>query len=169
MKTMLIVMALIYSRPPVPPVPFVYDPNMVDCEILKTFEAVPDNHRVILPMKAYDEDGDDVVLTCANPDIWIPPKTDTDLTDKIGYRKTVVLNDPNNPNDDAALHEWFCDIRVGYVETVKYYKFKATDIPADPNDTPKSDNRMVIGWIRPEPEITNHQPVLDIGPIEHIP
>jgi hypothetical protein len=135
MKVFLLLLAAIV-RPPEPVVPFQYDPNMVDCEILKVFEFEPDpNFIFFMPMKAYEEDGQNVTLTCNDSQVWIPPPS------------TVI--DPNG----VAVHRWICDVRPGAIQRVIYLKFTATD--NDPQ--PMKDERMILINVKKK----NRQPILD--------
>ena len=105
-----------FPRPPVPPVPFTYDPNQVDCEILKAVEVPPDNSIFWFPLKGYDADPNTALtLTANDPNVWIPTPT----------------VDPN------GLHHWRCDTRVGTTERVLYFKFILSD-------GDKIDERMVL-------------------------
>lgn len=132
-----------YTRPPEPPVPFPYDPNRVDCEILKIFERPPDNGVLFMYIKAYEQDGEDVNLLCSSSQVWVPPKTD------VNYSKIV---DPNG----VAIHKWRCDMRIGTAERVIYLKFTATDVTPDPNEA-LSDSRMILINV----EKKNLPPIID--------
>lgn len=134
------------SRPSEPRVAFEYDPNQVDCEILKTFEVPPDNKPLYLPIKAYEEDGEQVKLVCNNPNVWIPPVNNP------GYKK---ITDPNG----MVTHKWLCDIRVGHEEKIIYLKFTATDVPSRPKWKPESDSRMILINVKKK----NRPPILDWG------
>jgi hypothetical protein len=134
------------GRPPQPKVEFEYDPDQVDCEILKVFEVQPDNRIIYMPIKAYEEDGEEIKLVCNNPNVWVPP------VDNPGYKKET---DPNG----LVIHKWLCDIRVGYEEKIIYLKFTATDIPSRPEWKPASDCRMILINVKRK----NRPPILDWG------
>ena len=135
MKVFLLLIAAVI-RPPEPVVPFQYDPNMVDCEILRVFEFEPDpNFIFYMPLKAYEEDGQNVVLTCSEPSVWI-------------LQPSTVI-DPNG----VAVHRWICDVRPGGVEKVVYLKFTVWD-----NDSqPMKDERMILINVKKK----NRAPILD--------
>lgn len=137
---MVLVSLLGFPRPPVPTVPFNYDPSLIPAgtEILKTYEVPPDNSPLMFTMKAYDENGDDVALTYTginegSSGVWIPP---TDGTDP-GYTKI-----PDSAGSGVE-HRWNCDIRVGTTERVIYLFFTGTDTPTLPGG-PKTDSRAVL-------------------------
>lgn len=137
LKTLL-VLAVLFPRPPEPVIPFTYDPNMITSEVLRTHVTEPNNAIFYIPLKAYEPEGQGVILTVNDPNVWIPAPT--------------TISDPNDPN--AVIHKWRCDIRVGTVERIIYLEFTATD--NDPN--PATDRRMVLINVRKKK--VNRPPVL---------
>jgi hypothetical protein len=129
MKVFLLLMAALVRPPALQPgdIPFTYDPNKVTCEILRVFEFEPDpNFIFLMPMKCYDEDGENVVLTCNDPNVWIPTPS--------------MVVDPNG----TSISRWVCDVRPGGVERVLYLEFTVTDIPSHVGDNPMLDKRMIL-------------------------
>ena len=137
----LLLLAYIPIRPPVPVVPFPYDPNLYT-EVLGWKELDP-NTVFPFTVRVTEPDGQDVslqIIMTSGPAVVIDPNFTTAL-------------DPNDPDGVSVVHTYSCTWDVPLTLGVYGAEMRVED----PNEA--FDARTLLWNIRIPPKI-NHPPVL---------
>jgi len=131
--------AYIPARPPEPPVPFAYDPNRVNYEIIEAIRHYPGGGEFHFARKITEPDGQEPVITFSDPGIWVSAP--------------VVSIDPDDPNGVSRIYEYVCGFPVARPPGLYYVDIVASD--NDPNE-PMEDRRTMIIMLWPK----NRPPVI---------
>lgn len=128
-------------RPPEPTVPFPYDPNQVQYEILDARREYPfTNRNITFRRVVKDEDGDsNITLKCSLPSMVIEPPS--------------LSIDPNDPAGIGIKAEFICYIPGPVQQGLYYIDWETCD--NDPNE-PMYDRRTTVLYVWPK----NKPPIL---------
>jgi len=138
LTALILILFYIPIRPLEPPVPFPYDPNQVNYEIIETIRAYP-NADICFTRLIVEPDGQVPELTFTDPTIWISQPT--------------VTIDPADPNGISRIYAYECIFPVNRPPGKYYFDVQAGD--NDPNE-PMYDNRSMIIYLWPK----NRPPVI---------
>lgn len=147
-KLLLMIFIALFYQPIRPPaltqsdIPFVFDPNMVQSDILTYLEVRPSNRVISIPRQVIEPDGEYGILTCNDQTVYIP--------------SAFTSIDPDDPNGISRIHDYFCTIRAGTIKRVIYLNFTFIDDPNGESYAPKSDTRTVLINVRK----INRKPVI---------
>ena len=153
MRRLIIISCLLLSyiptRPPEPEVPFVFDPNQVNYEIIESVRAYP-HSDITFTRKITEPDGQTPTITFSDPTILVSLlSVIADPNDQIP--------DPNNPGEliqgPSKIYTYDCVFPVNRPPGIYYVDVQAAD--NDPNE-PMFDNRTMIFYIWPK----NRPPVI---------
>jgi hypothetical protein len=126
------------TRPPEPPVNFIYDPNMVNFDIIESIRAYPSTD-IQFVRKIIEPDGQTPTLTFSD--------------ESIAHTLAMTTVDPNDPDGISKIFIYDCTFPVNRPPGIYYVDIKAED--NDPNE-PFEDNRTMIFYIWPK----NRPPVI---------
>ena len=147
MKSILVltILSALYTplRPPEPPVPFPYDPALVNYEIIEAIQY-DGTGELWFTRKIVEPEGQSPTLSFSDPGIVINPP--------------VVTDDPDDPDKKSKIYTYQCFFPQGGKPSKTAIYVDVTAADNDPID-PKYDHRTMIFWLGPLP-LPNQPPVI---------
>jgi hypothetical protein len=143
-------------RPPEPPVPFPYDPNQVNYEIIEAIQF-DDTGELWFTREVVEPDGQEPIITFSDLNIIIMPPTKI-----IDPHPENIMPDPNDPNNmiqgPGLIYSYRCMFKLVNRPQQEAIVVDITAGDGDPND-PRYDHRSMLFWLGPLPLI-NRSPVI---------